>query len=247
MQYTKVQINSNIRRALEDGRSNDDALDLYLKMKMENDLGPERPFIRKGPSPSEIHKNLIGNPSIDKNDFKLELGWHCPLTNGSKIPVQRLVVKLSPVCTLYAETCHSSLIITINEKILTCIYLKSYRAEDIALWMIRQKQNLEKYIEGWDDVLSQACKKAKSNRMAFLGIRAMVTEAMKDYPRVKYQIIEQKRRARIKVMIPNTHLGVYLDAWWGSYRDSLPRQIESLKKILDVHKKSCLSNFFIYH
>ena len=240
MQYTKVQINSKIRRALENGRSNDEALDLYLKMKIENDLGPERPFIRKGPSPSEIHMNLIGNLSIDKNDFKLEL------TKSSKIPVQRLVVKLSPVCTLYAETCHSSLHITINEKILTCISLKSYRAEDIALWMIRQKQHLEQYMEEWDAVLHQACKKAKSNRMAFLGIRAMITEAMKDYPRVKYQILEQKRRARIKVMIPNSHLGVNIDAWWGSYRDSLPQQIESLKKILEVHRKSTLTNFFIY-
>ena len=41
MQYTKAQINNNIRRVLEDGRSNDDALDLFLKMNMENDLGPE--------------------------------------------------------------------------------------------------------------------------------------------------------------------------------------------------------------
>ena len=81
--------------------------------------------------------------------------------------------------------------------------------------------------------------------MAFLGIRAMITEAMQDYPHVKYQIIEQKRRARIKVMIPNTHLGVYLDAWWGSYRDSLPQQIESLKQILAVHSRSTLTNFFV--
>ena len=124
--------------------------------------------------------------------------------------------------------------------------MKSYRAEDVALWLIRQKQHFEQYMEGWDTVLSQACKKAKSNRMAFLGIRAMITEAMQDYPRVKYQIIEQKRRARIKVMIPNTHLGVYLDAWWGSYQDSLPQQIESLKQILAVHSRSTLTNFFVY-
>ena len=240
MQYTNVQINSNIRRVLEDGRSNDDALDLYLKMNMENDLGPERPFIKKGPSPSDIHMNLIGNHVIDKDDFKLEV------TKKTKIPVQRLVVKLSPTCTLYAVTYHSSLHVTINEKILTSIYLKSYRAEDVALWLIRQKQHLDQYMEGWDTVLSQACKKAKSNRMAFLGIRAMITEAMKDYPHVKYQLIEQKRRARIKVMIPNTHLGVYLDAWWGSYRDSLPRQIESLRQILAVHSRSTLTNFFVY-
>jgi hypothetical protein len=125
---------------------------------MENDLGPERPFIKKGPSPSDIHMNLIGNHVIDKDDFKLEV------TKKAKIPVQRLVVKLSPTCTLYAETYHYSMHVTINEKILTSIYLKSYRAEDVALWLIRQKQHFEQYMEGWDAVLSQACKKAKSNR-----------------------------------------------------------------------------------
>ena len=51
MQYSKAQINSNILKALEAGRSNDDALDLFIKMNMENDLSNERPFIRQGPSP----------------------------------------------------------------------------------------------------------------------------------------------------------------------------------------------------
>lgn len=241
MQYTKAQINNNIRKVLENGRSNDDALDLYLKMNMENDLGPECPFIRMGPSPSDIHMNLIGNHVIDKDDFKLEQ------TKGSKIPTQRLVVRLSPVCTLYAEKSYASLQVTVNENKMASIYLKSYRAEDVALWMIRQKHHLENYMEGWDAVLSQACKKAKSNRLAFLGIRAIVTEAMKAYPRIKYEIIEQKQRAKIMVKIPNTHLGVTLYAWWSSYREQLPKQIESLEQIIDVHSKSTLANFFIYH
>ncbi len=240
MQYTKVQINSNIRRALEDGRSNDDALDLFLKMNMENDLSNERPFIRQGPSPSDVHMNLIGNDVIDKDDFRLEL------TKGTKIPTQRLVVKLSPTCTLYAEKSYASLQVTINEKNMTSIYLKSYKAEDVALWMIRQKRHLEKYMEGWDAVLSQACKKAKSNRMAFLAIRVIFTEAMKDYPRIKYAIVEQKQRAKIMVKIPHTHLGVTLYAWWSSYREELPKQIESLKQIIDTHSKSNITNFFIY-
>ena len=241
MQYTKAQINSNIRKTLEYGRSNDDALDLYLKMNMENDLGPERPFIWKGPSLAEIHMNLIGNHVIDKDDFKLEV------TKNAKIPVQRLVVRLSPTCTIYVEEFHSILHVTINETILTGMYLKSYQAEDVAQWLIRQKQNLEKYMEGWDDVLAQACKKAKSNHLAFLGIRASVIEAMKEYPRIKYEIVEQKQRAKIMVKIPHTHLGVTLYAWWGSYREELPKQIESLKQIIDVHSKSTITNYFIYH
>ena len=46
MEYSNVQINNNICRALEEGRSNDDALDLFLMMNMTNDLGTERPFVR---------------------------------------------------------------------------------------------------------------------------------------------------------------------------------------------------------
>ena len=240
MKYTKAQISNNIRSVLEEGRSNEDALDVFLKMNMMNDLSDERPFIRTGPTLSDIHMNLIGNEFISKDDFNLEM------TKGNK-PTQRLVVRLSPTCTLYAEMWHSSLQVTINEKMMTYMYLRNYRAQDIALWMIRQKQNLEKYMEGWDAVLEKACKRAKSNRIAFLGIRAIFTEAMKEYPRVKYEIIEQKRRARIKVMIPNTHLGVNIDAWWGSYKESLPKQIESLKLLLKAHKKSNLTNFFVYH
>ena len=241
MQYSTAQINNNIRKVLEEGKSNEDALDLFLKMNMQNDLGPERLFIMNGPSLSEVHMNLLGNDDIANDDIKLEM------MKGARIYTQRLVVKLSPTCTLYAETSHSSLHITINEKNMTSMYLRSYKAVDVALWMIRQKQNLEKYLESWDAVLENACKKAKSNRMAYLGIRAKFTEAMKDYPEVKYVFLEQKRRARIKVMIPDTHLGVYIDAWWGSYKERLPKQIESLKLLLNVHSKSNLKEFFVYH
>ena len=241
MTYTKVQITNNIRRLLEEGKSNDDALDFFLKMNMMNDLGPERPFITKVPSPAEVRINLLGYDDIDKDDIKLEV------TNAANSTNQRLVVRLSPTCTLYAEIFHSSLQVTINEKNLTVMYLKSYSAAYIALWMIRQKQRLQEYIDEWDAVLEMACKKAKLNRIAFLGIQAIFNEAMKDYPQVKYVILEQKRRARIRVKIPNTDVGVYIDAWWGSYKEQLPKQIESLKLLLAAHRKSCLKNFFIHH
>ena len=238
--YSKVQINNNIRKLLEEGKSNDDALDLFLKMNMVNDLGPERPFITKGPTPAEVRMHLLGNDAIDKDDIKLEM------TKGTKYPTQRLVVRLSPTCTLYAEVFHASLEVSINEKNMTYMYLKSYSAADIALWMIRQKQKLNEYIEGWDAVLEIACKKAKLNRIAFLGIQAIFNEAMKDYPKVKYVIIEQKRRARIRVRVPNTNLGIYIDAWWGSYKEKLPKHIEDLKLLLAAHRKSGLKNFFIH-
>ena len=200
--YSKAQISNNIRKLLEEGKSNDDALDFFLMMSMRNDLGPERPSITKGPTPSEVKINLLGNDGIDKDDIKLEL------TNAANNPSQRLV---------------------------------------IALWMIRQKQKLKEYLEGWDAVLDAACKKAKLNRIAFLGIQAIFNDAMKDYPKIKYVIVEQRRRARIRVKIPDSNLGVNIDAWWGSYKERLPKQIESLKLLLATHRKSCLKNFFLYH
>lgn len=237
--YTKAQINNNISKLLEEGKSNDVAFDFFLMMNMVNDLGPERPFITKAPTPAEVRIHLLGNDAIDKDDVKLEM-------TNAKIPIQRLVVRLSSNCTLYAELSYNSLQVTVNGRNLTVMYLKYYRAEDIALWMIRQKQKLNEYIEAWDAVLAYACKKVKIDHMAFLGIRAIFTEAMKDYPRIKFAVIEQKRRAKIMVNIPNTDLGVYIYAWWGSYKKQLPEQIESLKVLLDAHRKSSLKNFFIH-
>ena len=237
MKYSNILINNNIRRVLEEGKSNDDALDLFLMMNMMNDLGTERSFVKKGPSSSDVHMNLIGNNVIDKDDFKLQMA------SGKKFLTQRLVVRLSPNCTLYAETNHSSLQVCINEKNMTTMYLKSYHAEDIAMWMIRQKLNINRYLEGWNDVLNKACKKAKGNRMALLAIRAIFADAMKDYPDTKYEIIEQKRRARIRVTLPKGRLGVFLDAWWGSYKEKLPPQIESLKILIEAHRKNILTNF----
>ena len=63
--YTKAQINNNISKLLEEGKSNDVAFDLYLKMRMVNDLGPERPFITKAPTPAEVRIHLLGNDAID--------------------------------------------------------------------------------------------------------------------------------------------------------------------------------------
>ena len=47
MRYSNIQINNNIRSVLEDGKNNDDALDLFLMMNMMNDLGTERSFVKK--------------------------------------------------------------------------------------------------------------------------------------------------------------------------------------------------------
>jgi hypothetical protein len=240
MLYTKVQISNNIAKTLEEGRSNDYALGLYLMMRMMNDLGPEQPFVTKVSSPGEVRMHLMGNGTISDSDINLELP-------SNKYPYPRLLVKLSPACIIYAEKVHSALQLTINDKRHTVMYLKSYRADQIALWMIRQKQRLDEYMNDWDAELQSAYKKLKIDHIAFLGIRAIFTDAMKDYPRLKFAVIEQKRRAKIMVHIPDTDLGVYIYAWWGSYKKQLPQQIESLKRLIDAHRKSTIKNFFIHH
>ena len=94
MTYTKAQINNNISKLLEEGKSNDDALHFFLKMKMVNDLGPERPFITKAPSPAEVKIHLLGYDDIPQDDVILEL------PNQAKNNTQRLVFKLSPAYAL---------------------------------------------------------------------------------------------------------------------------------------------------
>ena len=58
MRYSNKQINNNIRRVIEEGKSNHDALDLFLRMNMMNDLGTERSFV----------KNLISATLLSSRD-----------------------------------------------------------------------------------------------------------------------------------------------------------------------------------
>jgi hypothetical protein len=123
--------------------------------------------------------------------------------------------------------------------------LRNYRVEDIAKWIIRQKVNFDTYLNEWETVIKTISKKVKTNNLALLAIKATFSDAMKDYPNIKYTFIEQKRRVRIKVHLPNNKLGLYVDAWWGSYKQRLPEQIEELKLLIDVHSKTQLKDFFV--
>ena len=239
MTYSRQAIRNRVLRVLSEGNSTNDALDMFLMMNMSNDLGEERPFITKGPTLSDISMHLLGNGVIGDEDIKVKM------FKGLKMPVQRLVVKLSPSCTIYAETSRNVLLVNINDKSIATTSIRHLNAEDIAMWIIRQKQNLDRYMGEWETVLTAASKKTKGNRLSMLAIKAIVTEAMKEFPAVKYDFIEQKRRMRIKVNLPNSRLGVFIDAWWGSYKDRLPTQLASLKTLIEAHSKSTLKDFFI--
>ena len=240
MEYSKQQINNNIARLLFEGKDNEDALAFFLMMKMVNDLDEKSPYLYQKTTPKEIHLNLLGNGVIDEKDFHLER------FNGLNFPYPRLIVRLSPTCTMQFEETTRNLYFSINEKKLACTHLH-HAAGDIALWIVRQKKNLETYLEEWVEVLRNASKKSMGNHMALLAIKAIFTEAAKQIPNISYEIIEQKRRARIRVRVLHTNLGMYLDAWWGSYKDTLPQQIESLKLLAEAHDKSIIKTFFAAH
>lgn len=234
--YSTQAINNLILRELSEGRSMTDVLDLFLSRKMYNDMDDDRPYNLNAPSAEDINLNLIGNEVIDQQDFCIKM------IKGRNGTIPRLEVKLSSACTLYIEKWREFIHVSVNDKNLSSISLKKQSAGDIALWIIRQKQNLNSYIAEWEDALKKASKKAKGNNMSQLAIKAIFSNAMKECDDVKYEFIEQKRRVRIKVYLPNSRLGVYIDAWLGSYQKTLTEQINYLKILIDAHRRNTSDN-----
>ena len=239
VQNSTQVINNWVLRELSLGKEFGDITNQVLAMKMENDLGVEQPMVTKSPSVSDIHVNLIGNGIIDQKDFGIEM------CNVKQIPIPRLAVHIAPSVSLFVERKNGILSATINDDIFRAMSLRGRGAENIAKWIIRQKQNYEQYMDECQAVLTKMSKKIKGNRMAMLAIKAIFSEAMKCYPHLCYDFVEQKKRMRIKVKLPNSRLGVVIDAWWGSYKERLPQQIEDLKALIDVHIKTSLKNFYI--
>ena len=240
--YKPLQIKNNICALLLEGGSIDYALGFFLKMKMSNDL----PGIvsRKMPLPSlsDIYIQLEKNEAISKKDYSLEQ------PDGQNVLRERLVVRLAPICVYYIENLGNRLHLMINNNDINSLASISFyhcSAEDMAALMVQQKINLERYLAEWGNVLHSASKMTKRNRMAFLAIKAIFSDAMKDYPHVQYEFVEQQRRARIQVRIPDCNLGVYIDGWWGSYKQKLPEQIAGLKQLIEAHQNNVVKKFFI--
>lgn len=238
-EYNKRSIYNKILKVLSEGKNQNDARDMFITAKMANDMTEEKSFFLLPPSISEINVHLLGNNVIDQADFSIQK------INGNVFTsAYRLIVKISPICTLYLEKSHQCIKVKINDKNIATTALRNYRVEDIAKWIIRQKENFDTYLNEWETVVKTISKKVKTNNMALLAIKATFSDAMKDYPNIKYMYIEQKRRLRIKVNLPNNKLGVYIDAWWGSYKQRLPEQIEDLKILIEAHSKTKLKDFF---
>ena len=234
--YTPNIIRNRILYAITAGQSNDDVRDLFLKMKMTNDLEGNSPVSFRPPTLVEIYEHLIGNGVIADNEIEYDKNIF------NRRYTERLNIKLSAICQLHIVWTDLSLQITINES--NSMYIPHYHAADTIKWIIRQKQHLDKYLQEWEELFKESTKRAKGEHMAFLAIKAIFTEAMRDYPKLKYEIVEQQRKARIKVEIPNSNLGVCIDGWWKSYQQRLPQQIESLKLLIDTHRNSAIKTFF---
>ena len=236
--YSKHAIHNAVLKFVSEGRNTYEVLDLFLMMKMSNDLGENRAPTGKSATISAVNVNLIGNKTIEQKDHGIIL---CP---NSALPAKRLFVRIAPSCTLFFENNRGFLSVKVNDRNITTISVRGYLTEDIAMWIIRQKQKYNSYMDEWNNVIKTASQKAKSNHMSMLAIKAIFTDSMKEYPDLCYDFIEQKRRLRIKVRLPNSKLGVFIDAWWGSYKQRLPQQINDLKKLIETHRKIMLTDFF---
>lgn len=241
MKYSKQVINNTVLRYISEGMSNEDILDNFLMMKMSNDFDEEKPTGKKAASLSDIKIQLLGNGVIEEKDYSIKM------FGNINISIPRLSVKLSPTCTLFIESVRGILQAKVNDKNMTTMSIQTNKAEDIAMWIIRQKQNFERYLDEWNTVIRTASKKNKGNRMSMLAIKAIFSEAMKEYPDLCYDFMEQKRRVRIRVKLPDSKLGVIIDAWWGSYKERLPEQIEDLKVLIKAHNKTHIKDYFISH
>jgi hypothetical protein len=208
-------------------------------MKMSNDLDEEKSLGKRAPSVSELTNHLRKHEVMEAKDYE---------TSGiAHIGNPRLMVKLSPSCTLYIENIRGILQVKVNDKNIAMLSIRMNKPEDVIQWIIRQKQNFENYTDEWNAIIKTTSKKAKGNRMSMLAIKAIFSESMKGYPDLDYVFIEQKRRLRIRVKLPDSKLGVIIDAWWGSYKQRLPEQIEDLKQLIEVHKTTRLKDFFVSH
>lgn len=217
--------------------STEEVRDIFLKMKMLNDLDSIRHLHGVSCTPLDVMQMLVGNNVIDGKD----INYHRGTSKQGQAPY--LSVKLSPLCIIHIENRGPYLSITINGRNSNNSQLRYNNAADIANWLMRQKKYISGYLEEWETILPIAAKKTKGKRMAEQFIKATFIDAMKDYTNLQYKMQVQQRKMRISVRIPGCNLLVPIDAWWGSYRQRLPEQIQALKQLIELHSTCPIKHF----
>lgn len=235
--YSTQVINNRVQWGLSEGFKTEEICDTYLMMRMANDL-EGTPSGKKSVSFSDIDIHMMGNGVISDKDYGLRTLLRHTL-------VHCFTVSLTPTCTIYIKRVQDVLEAFVNEKPMASVRLYGQSAESIVEWLIKQKQKIDGYMADWEQAMMQAAKKNKRNRMAMLAIKAIVSEQMKEYPDIRYDFFEQKRRLRIRVKMPNSKLCVNIDAWLASYKKRLPEQMTDLKVLIEAHSKVKLTDFIL--
>ena len=224
----KQYIITEVAEALRRGDNTEEVFETYLYRCMFLYRNPNPVICSYRPAPKDVYEALSNNDVICKEDICLEQ------TIVADNIYYELEVKIHPQLSLTVLN-YDGLKVTLNGKSKVKNWVGHLAAEELANWMVRMKQNLQRHIEEWN-TLPVILKTLKRQKIALSAISAIFTNSMKDYPKVKYSIKEQKSRARIDVMI-SEHSFKTIYAYWSTYQEKLPDRIEEVKALLDKSRK----------
>ena len=225
----KQYIITEVAEALRRGDNTEEVFETYLYRCMFLYRNPNPVICSYRPAPKDVYEALSNNDVICKEDICLEQ------TIVADNIYYELEVKIHPQLSLTVLN-YDGLKVTLNGKSKVKNWVGHLAAEELANWMVRMKQNLQRHIEEWNTLPVTILKTIKRQKIALSAISAIFTNSMKDYPKVKYSIKEQKSRARIDVMI-SEHGFKTIYAYWSTYQEKLPDRIEEVKALLDKSRK----------
>ena len=217
---------SQITESLNRGESTEEAFERFIYYCMFLDRNYPAAKAPTSPTPLEVWEKLKDNGVISQEDIFLK---HTKVADV--IYDTELIVKIHPSLTVAVES-YDGFKVAVNGVSKVKNWVWNLSAEETAQWMIRMKQNMPGYIAEWDEILNTVSKTLKGQKLAMSVINAIIVNVMNNYQKVKYAIKAQKARARIDFILPN---GVCktIYAYWKSYPQKLPEQLEELKTLID--------------
>ena len=235
MGYEKRILCNQIREGMISGNDLHYIYYEFMGTKMKVDLHKNCRGLTEVPSPADIKKHLLSDGAINAEDCWMEkFSSH-----------DRLHVRMSPYLSIDLEPFRGMIHVHFNNCVYHHLVIDDLSAKGIARWIVLEKQKIDSYQEEWDALVKQESKKLKAMQLAKQAIMAIVDIELKAYPGLQYDFFEQKRRMRISVKLPNSRLGVYVDAWWGKYKQELPKLLSDLKILIETHQKTSLKDFYI--
>lgn len=230
-------LKTKYKKLLSAGKDKDSMRNAFIREIMDFELSQLSSDDFNVAKPSEIYDYLLDDDTVDDNALRLDKSFNTH---------QILRFRLSPAYELKFETSVFALRIYFNGAEFNMFETRYLEAVDIAEWASRQNQRLEEYLTMWDGILNEIAKKSTMQRLALQAVKGLTTNALRDYPDVRFEVIEQARRVKVKVLFPQSNLGVNIHAYYGSYKKTLPTQLEDLKRLIEVQAQSSLKTFFTY-